>query len=308
MAKKQLVVRFWGVRGSYPVPGQSTVRFGGNTPCVEVRAGRHVIVLDAGTGIIALGEKLIAETAKSPDPAQGIVATLFISHTHHDHIQGLPFFTPAYRGTSRLYIFGPRTFEEDLEDVLARAMLTPYFPVKLDEMNSLKVIRSLKGSETIVFPGQASEPQVYAAHQNSAIDSTDSVIVRVFRSYAHPKDGVFVFRIEAEGKSIVYATDTEGYAGGDSRLITFSKGADLLIHDTMYENSEYVDPTFPKQGFGHSTLEMAVEVAQKAGVKELVLFHHDPSHDDARIAAMEKSAQRLFPHTKAAYEGMELVV
>ncbi len=303
----KMLVRFWGVRGSYPVPGPSTARYGGNTPCVEIQANGHYLILDAGTGIIGLGKKLMQEVPRSSN--NGVVkAVLLITHTHHDHIQGLPFFLPAHSGKGMLYIFGPAGVTGEFEDTLANAMLPPYSPVRLDEMRSVKVIRSLHESQAIVLSEDRPEPWVYNVYHDEEPTGERQVLIRVMRSYAHPKGGTYIFRVEAAGKSVVFATDTEGYVGGDTRLIGFSRGADLLIHDAQYTTEEYLDPHSPKQGYGHSTVDMAVGVAKAAEVKRLVLFHHDPDHDDAMIEAMEREARRTFPATDAAAEGKSYVL
>lgn len=306
MAGHDIYLRFWGVRGSYPVPGQNTIRYGGNTSCIEVRAKGHLIILDAGTGIIHLGKQLLEERAQNGDlnASDPLIATILISHTHHDHIQGLPYFSPAYQRGSVLYVYGPRTFSDDLVQILSRSMEPHYSPIRLDELNSQKMIQNLSDHDYLVLSQDSPVPTVFMPNELKYNPKKD-VLIRVMRSYAHPKDGVFVFRIEVNGKSVVYATDTEGYAGNDSRLISFAKGANLLIHDAQYDPEEYTDEAFPKQGFGHSTYEMAAKVAQTAGVKELVLFHHDPWHDDKKIAEMQQRAQKLFPNTTAGAEGLE---
>ena len=147
MPEQTFSVTFWGVRGGYPKPGPTTNQFGGNTTCLEVRAGHHLIIIDAGTGIIGLGEKLMAQHQADGKP---IVATILFTHTHHDHTQGFPFFVPSRLGSSVLHIFGPKVLHQDLEAVLARAMLPPVFPVTLDELRSLRVIRNI--SETRLWP------------------------------------------------------------------------------------------------------------------------------------------------------------
>jgi len=300
--KDKFIVRFRGVRGSYPMPGPATLRVGGNTACVEVWAGGHLIIIDAGTGIIGLGKDLMKKYRASGGK-EPIVATVLFSHTHHDHTQGFPFFEPAREGPSVLYMFGPKTFYEDIEEALARAMLAPSFPVALAELKSLKVIGNIEESEIIVLD-QGRGPQILNVYRDEREHSPEAVEISVMRSHAHPKGGVSIYKINWMGKSMVHATDTESYVGGDTRLIEFARGADLLIHDAQYTNEEYV--TDPKQGWGHSTPEMAIAIAQAAGVKKLVLFHHDPSHDDETLAEIERKAQEAFPNTILAYEGLTI--
>lgn len=140
-------VKFWGVRGTYPVSGKKTVRFGGNTPCVEVRAGKNLIVLDAGTVIIGLGEELINESQKNKKP---VTAAILLSHLHRDHIQGFSFFKPAYIGNSQLYIFGPKLYYADLKEILSKTMTSPHFPIEFDEMKANNIFSNFA---RIVFPG-----------------------------------------------------------------------------------------------------------------------------------------------------------
>jgi phosphoribosyl 1,2-cyclic phosphodiesterase len=294
------VVRFRGVRGTYPAPGATTLKYGGNTPCVEVWAGGRPIILDAGTGIVSLGRDLMRWHKQTATP---IVATLFLSHTHPDHTQGFPFFSPAHEGSSTLYIFGPKTFDQDMGDSLSRAMLPPTFPVLLEELPSLKIISNISQNQVILI-GPDQKPQVRNAFREKVEASPDTVRVRMLQSFFHPSDSVNIFKIEWEGKSLVYATDIEGVSGGDVRLVHFCQGCNLLIHDAQYTWDEYIG--LPRQGWGHSTPEMATLVARKAGVKRLVLFHHDPGHDDAALDAMLAQAQKVFPETLMATEGLTL--
>ncbi len=284
------------------MPGPKTSRVGGNTSCVEIWAGGHLIIIDAGTGIIDLGRDLETKYRRDGKP---IIATMLFSHTHHDHTQGFPFFAPAYLGTSVLYMFGPKTFYEDVEEALARAMLAPSFPVSLDELKSLKVISNLDEWEEVILD-EDQELRVRNIYRDKREASPRAVSISLLKSYAHPKGGVSIYKIQWSGKSIVYASDTESYVGGDVRLINFAKNVDVLIHDAQYTREEYIGEPVPKQGWGHSTPGMATAVAQAAQVKRLVLFHHDPLRDDDSLAQIEKEAQKDFPNTILAYEGLTI--
>jgi phosphoribosyl 1,2-cyclic phosphodiesterase len=298
-------VTFHGVRGSYPCADPKVMGVGGNTACVEVRVDGRLIVIDAGTGIIGLGRKLMQQRAaasRNGSPAPLVVNMLF-SHTHHDHTQGFPFFQPAYSGTTTLYIFGPRMLQEDLQEALARSMISPAFPVDLEDLPSRRVIRNVEEAELIVLAPGSQSPEIRNVYRDSVDCPLDAVKIKLYRSYAHPKTGALIYRIEWRDKSFVYASDTEGYIGGDARLIAFAKGADLLIHDAQYTYDEYISPSLSHQGWGHSTPEMAVVVAQAANVKRLALFHHEPTHDDEMVAAMGRHAQEDFPGAFVAMEG-----
>jgi ribonuclease BN (tRNA processing enzyme) len=299
---QSLSITFWGVRGSYPSPGPDTARVGGNTPSIEVRASHHRIILDAGTGVIGLGRAMVDQYRADQKP---MIATLLFTHTHHDHTQGFPFFNPTHYSSTRLYVFGPKTLHEDLEQVLARAMLPPVFPITLDELPCLRVMRNLHEGEVVVLNAAETEPRVLMDRDRPIQEPPEHVLIRVLRSHAHPQ-GVFIYRIEHGGKSMVYATDTEGYVGGDQRLIEFARGADLLIHDAQYTEAEYTSDSTSKQGWGHSTWQMAIDVARVAGVKKLALFHHDPTHSDDMLEQLEKQAQAALPHTVLARERMTI--
>ncbi len=298
-------VTFWGVRGSFPVPGPETVRFGGNTPCVEIQANGHTIILDAGTGIVRLGNELLRRAGSNKEPVR---ATLLFSHMHHDHTQGFPFFTPAYVGSSILNIFGPRVFERDLEETLAHSMLPPSFPVALQEMNSLKFVRNMSETDVILLGKAADDIRVRNFYHEQIDDDPDLIQIRALRSYAHP-EGVLIYRIQWHNKSVIYATDTEGYVNTDQRLVAFARKADVLIHDAQYSEAHYlgqISGVGATQGWGHSTPQMACAVAKAAEVDRLVLFHHEPRYSDDMIAQLEQEAQTLFPNTVAAYEGLTI--
>ncbi|MDQ7028442.1 MAG: MBL fold metallo-hydrolase [Ardenticatenia bacterium] len=300
----RFLVRFWGVRGSYPVPGPHTVRVGGNTPCVEVEAGDHIILFDGGTGIIPAGRAMIQRHQEQGRP---LSAVILFSHTHHDHIQGMPYFAPAYAATATLYLFGPRAVREQVSEALRRAMVPPNFPISVEDLRAVRVVRSLAETEGIwLFPGQL-DPEVRNVFRDPPDGSEDGVVrIDVLKSYAHPQEGVYLYRVSYRGHTLVYATDTEGYQGGDQRLIRFAQNADLLIHDAQYTLEEYLDPVVSKQGWGHSTPEMALEVALAAGVRRLAFFHHDPDHSDALLLDIEARAQAQFPGAMMAREGLEL--
>jgi len=300
----EMIIRFWGVRGSYPVPGLRTMRFGGNTACVEVQAGVHTIILDAGTGIINLGSDLLRRVRA--DGNQPVVATILFSHMHNDHTIGFPFFDPAYLGSSILYIFGPKVFESDLEETLAHSMLPPSFPVGLDELASRKILRNVNETDIVLMGASPADVKVLNLYHDQVDPAADIVRVRTYHSYAHPKNGVNVYSITWRGKTVVYATDTEGYIETDQRLVKFASGADVLIHDAQYRKEDYINPARPKQGWGHSTPDMAIAVAKAANAKQLILFHHEPQYNDETIAGMEVEAQQDFPNTLSAYEGLEL--
>lgn len=271
---KDLVVRFWGVRGSVASGGPAFAGVGGNTSCVEVRAGDELIVLDAGTGLRALGE-----TLRAP-----VRAHFLFSHLHWDHIQGFPFFGPAYVPGNELFLHGPGEDGAELAGALARQMQPPQFPVTLAAMGARLEFRS-------VAPG--------------GVLQVGPATVRVLDLH-HPQ-GCLGYRIEMGRESIVYATDTEPLEGGriDPRLVELAGGASLLIHDSQYTSDEYEGRAGPsRRGWGHSTTDVACRLAAAAEVRQLALFHHDPTHDDRFIERMVSHARGLFPNVAAAREGM----
>jgi ribonuclease BN (tRNA processing enzyme) len=269
-----------------------------------VSVNGHLIILDGGTGIIGLGNDLLRRSRISGRP---IRAVILFSHTHHDHTQGLPYFKPAYIGESVFYIFGPKFFDQEISEALRRSMLPPNFPLELSELKSLRVVRNLAESDQIwLLPGRE-EPILRNIFRESPPDGDNNVVrIDVLKSLAHPREGVFSYKISYRGRSMVYATDTEGYRGGDQRLIRFAQGADLLIHDAQYTEAEYLNPDMPTQGWGHSTPQMAIEVGRVAGVNQLLFFHHDPCHSDEQLLEIEREAQAVMPQARMAYEGLEV--
>jgi phosphoribosyl 1,2-cyclic phosphodiesterase len=291
-------ITFWGVRGSYPVPGRTVLKYGGNTTCVTVELDGALVILDAGTGLINLGRAI---DKNGPDP---LTATLLFTHTHHDHLEGLPFFKPAYKASTQLYIFGPKSLSLDFREILTHEMLPPYFPVTLEGMASTKTIVEINELHSILLDVATREPRVLRNDDAPLGPADGTALITISHGSNHPGGGIFNYAIEYKGKRMVFATDVEGFAGGDARLIHFARGADLLIHDSQYLEDEYNGPVSNKQGWGHSTVHMAVDVAKGAQVKELVLFHHEPEHDDATVDRIEAIAKKEFPHCRAAFEGL----
>lgn len=274
-------VHFWGVRGSIATSGPRFSDVGGNTTCIEVRHGDHRLVLDAGTGVKGLGDQLLAEAGASGRPVQ---ATLLFTHLHWDHIQGFPFFAPGFVPGTSLELLGP--IEESgatLEDALRGQMTAPCFPVPLEAMAADKTFGPIgDGARVDIGPFTVTA-----------------------RRLDHPQ-GVLGFRIEAEGRAVVFATDTEQALDQpiDPALLALAEGADLLIHDAQYTEAQYAGEDGPcRKGWGHSTYRAACRVAEAAGAGRLALFHHDPGHDDEAVAAIEADAQRYFAPTFAAREG-----
>ena len=273
--ENSMTFRFWGVRGSIATPGPETVRYGGNTPCVEVRAGGRLLVLDGGTGLRGLGVDLI-------ERGEPVEADLFLSHLHWDHIQGIPFFTPAFIPGNTFRIWGDSKGDREVQKTLERQMTDPNFPVPLSIMGSDLEFRQLDAGSEIQLSG---------------------VTVRT-AALRHP-NGCLGLRIDADGRSLVYTTDTEHDPDSgelDPNVVDLARGADVLIYDSMYTEAEYRSG---KIGWGHSTYAEAMRVARAAGVKQLCFFHHEPTHDDdfldARLAeALEITAEDDFEVYMAA--------
>ena len=271
-------VRFWGVRGSIPVPGPDTVRVGGNTACVELQTqDREVIIIDAGTGIRLLGLDLARR------PAERLIAVLMFSHTHWDHLQGLPFFTPATVRQNRVVVLGERRMGRRLEQILAGQMVDAYLPFTLDDLRADLLIKEVHDGEKLV------------------VGNSTSVLPRRL----HHPGGVFGFRIVNQGRTVVYASDvSHPIDKPDPNVVDLARNADLLIHDAQYtpeEKQQHAD-------WGHSSWIDAVHVAQQAEVQQLALFHHDPLHTDDDLEKIERQAQAMFPGAFLAREGMEVTL
>jgi len=244
---------------------------------VEIRCGAAHFILDAGTGVRALGDRLMRE--------REVRAHLLLSHLHWDHIQGLPFFAPLYQSRTELTIVSAGEEQGATRTALAGQMRAPTFPVDWENLPARISFRELT---------------------DGGCDFIDGVEVRTLR-LSHPGGDVTAYRLDYGGRSVVYATDVEREATTPDGLREFVRGADVLIHDAQYTPEEYRGEVGPSRvGWGHSTFEAAAGLARAADVKSLLLFHHDPGHDDAAVAEIELRAQRLFAHTECAREGMTL--
>jgi phosphoribosyl 1,2-cyclic phosphodiesterase len=273
-----LKVKFYGVRGSLPVCGREFERYGGNTTCIKIvrEKANRIAILDAGTGIRNLGRDLIKEGI-----TQNIINIVF-SHFHWDHIQGFPFFAPAYNPNQRIGILamGRQGQVHDLKGIFSKQMQEEYFPIQMDTMGARFDFFSYSEKETI-----------YGAN------------VKSIAQYHKYIGGSYGFRLDDEGVSLVVCTDLEHINGIDASIVNFAKDADLLIHDGQYTTAEYQDKF---KGWGHSTWEQAVEVALLANVKRLIVTHHDPDHNDDFLDGLEKECQKIFPNSLFAKEGMEI--
>lgn len=289
-------VRFWGVRGSYPTPGPGTIRYGGNTTCVEVEVGGHTLILDAGSGIIRLGNDLLRRSKGKP-----LFISLLITHGHSDHLQGMPFFMPLYEKRAHIDFFGPYLGGLNIEQVVTPVMSPPYFPVDIRKLPSHRTFHTISDEEQIIWHNSDKRPTIIPEEAQETSEAEVSVTARLTNS--HPLDGAVIYRIEYAGRVMVFATDVEWREQFDPEFITFVEGADVLIHDAQYTADEY---HHAKEGFGHSTIHMATEVAHAARVGKLILFHHEPTYDDDKLDTIEAEAQTLFANTYSAFEGMEI--
>jgi len=303
MSNFQFKAKLYGVRGSYPIAPEHGTQIGGNTTCMLTRTQEHVVIIDAGSGIIRLGRELIPEIlAHKEKTKKPFHITIIFTHTHSDHLIGLPFFAPIYMPDVHLHFFGPATMGIDIEKIL-RALVEPqYFPVSMDEFRSTKSFHNINENMLIYFNPDNPEPQI--GHINQAEPAFCDMLIYTMKYYFHPKDGSFPYRIEWQDKKIVFATDVEGYCGGDQRLISFSKNADVLIHDAQYTEEQYKKFC----GYGHSSFTMACDTAREAQVKKLLLFHHDPNNSDDVLRGIEKEAQKKFPASELATENWEWIL
>ncbi len=266
-----LLLRFWGVRGSIACPSPSHVRYGGNTSCLEVTAAGHTIILDAGTGIRTLGNDMMARGIKS--------ASLLLTHSHWDHINGFPFFGPGFAKDGEFRIMAGHLEEGSIYEVLAGQMTQPTFPVPLEAMHAKMTFEDFdSGASFGLTPG-----------------------VKVRTAPLNHPNGATGYRIECGGKSVCYITDTEHHVGKpDQNILGLIEGADLVVYDSTYTDEEFES----KAGWGHSTWQEAIRLCRAAQVKQLALFHHDPAHTDDIMDAIGQEAHAIWDKAVVAREGM----
>jgi phosphoribosyl 1,2-cyclic phosphodiesterase len=270
-----LRLKFWGVRGTVPTPASSHLDYGGNTTCIEVRSGDGIVMIDAGTGCVHLGASLQNEF-----PSSGLTLRVLMTHFHWDHIQGLPHFAPLYSPTNKIIFHSSRPPEQTRE-ILEGQMSDPYYPISLDCLPAQKDFVDIGSSP---FRDCEITAHPFPLH--------------------HPQ-GATGYRLESKGKVITHASDVEhGHDMLDKTLREFAQDADVLIYDAQYTPSEYVS----WKGRGHSTWLEATRVARDSHVGRLILFHHDPKHDDGCMREILGEARRHFENTDVATEGIEIAI
>lgn len=270
---------FYGVRGSYPVPNRNMIKYGGNTSSILIESNGKIIILDAGTGIINIGNYL------KESKAQTKKADLFLTHLHTDHINGIPFFEPVFDKEFELNIYCDNDKNISFEETLYSLFNQPLSPIgnKGIKAKINFILLNLEESETI------------------QID--EKISVDYIKENSHPQSGVMIFRVNIENKHIVYATDVESPDGFEEKYLEFIKGTDILIHDSQYFDDDYNDSgNNSKKGFGHSTVSMAVANAIKCKVKKLFLFHYSPYYSDKDVERMLVEARRKFKNTYLSKE------
>jgi len=265
-------LRFWGVRGSIPCPGPQTKIYGGNTSCLELHCGEHLFILDGGSGMRPLGVHLLG--------AGEIDADIFYTHTHLDHVIGFPFFIPFFNPKNKFCLWAGHLIPDyTLRGVLEMMLTPPLFPVPLDIVQAELTFKDFPAGETL-------EPRPGVTVRTTALN--------------HPNNATG-YRIDYGGKSICYVTDTEHFEGyRDENVVDLIRDADIVIYDATYTDQEY--PKF--KSWGHSTWQEGVRLCDEANAKTLVIFHHDPSHNDQFMDDVSVEAEKMRPGTIIAREGM----
>ena len=271
-------LKFWGTRGSIPCPGSDTVKYGGNTTCFEIYCGKRRIIIDAGTGIRLLGKKIMLEEKNFLD------ADLFFTHTHMDHIQGLPFFAPLYNPQSdvRLHAGHLDGITYDLQGIIGTMLMKdPVFPVPSSLIEKACSFNDFECGKTFELDGDILIKTAPLNHPNGACG----------------------YRVEYNGKVVAICTDTEHFEDRlDENVLELAKDADIMVYDAAYTDEEY--PNF--KGWGHSTWQEAVKIAKAANVKQTFLFHHDPSHNDKKMDEIASAVSSIHSGIRPAIEGEEI--
>ncbi len=296
----QFLAKIYGVRGSYPIAPQGGTEFGGNTTCLNIRTKDHIVIFDAGSGIIQLGRELVPEIIEHKNKSKNpFHITILFTHTHIDHLLGFPYFAPLYFPGVHLHLIGPGTLGVDFEDIMRTLVEPQYYPVSMDEFRSEKDFENLNENMVIGFMEGEGDPYITTTG-DAELEKADLVISNM-KYYFHPKDGSYNYRVQWNKHSLVFATDVEQYVGSDQRMVKFAEGADLLIHDAQYTLEQYLQ----FQGYGHSNYEMACQIALKSKAKKLLLFHHDPNNNDDDLRKIESEAKQIFAGAELAKEGWE---
>ncbi len=276
---RDFVVKFWGVRGSVPTPGKDTVRYGGNTSCIEMQIAGKRLIFDGGTGMRELGKELMQEVP--------VESYIFFTHYHWDHIQGFPLFTPAFTPGNCFHIYGA-------------------IPPEGESMKQHFIDRVLHYNSPVPLTGMQADLRFYE------LDHGQKMMLHGIEietgSLNHPNTAMG-YRVTWNGRSAVYCSDTEHFPDGlDESVVNLARDADVLIYDAMYTDDEYHNPKSSKVGWGHSTWQEAIKVAKAAGVRRVVIFHHEPTHSDDFLDRMAEKVKEAFPLAVMAKEGLVLPV
>lgn len=279
MKTERFDITFWGVRGSIPIARSDFMKYGGATPCIEIQAGEHELIFDAGSGVHQLGRKL-------SNQGKAVVAHVFFSHVHWDHIHGIPFFSPAFETGNMIHFYGEKRKDLSIRDQLAGMMKEPYWPVGLGTMKAEIIFHTISVNETIILaPG---------------------LTVQTMRGN-HPGE-TLLYRVTYGERSVCYISDYEHQDKTDPELVEFVRGTDVLLYDATYTDEEYygLNGKPPKKGWGHSTWQEGCKLAKLAEAKQLILFHHEINRTDQDLEVIEKEAREHFPNTYAARVGMRI--
>jgi len=271
----KLKIKFWGVRGSCPTPGADTVKYGGNTPCVQISTADKNIIIDAGTGICKLGDELERESQGRP-----LTLDIFFTHLHWDHIQGFPFFSPIYHKKNVINIYASSAARKYLKTLMSE----PYFPVHCEELKSEINFIELQDIDTVNFPESG---------------------ININTIPGHHFEQTRIYRVEYRGKSCTYLSDYEHFSD-DQDIVKFIKNSDLLIYDSHFTDEEYMgsNGNYKRMGWGHSTWQEGIKMAEKSMIDKLLLFHHAPERTDEELDKIQEKARGKFPNVRIAREGM----